>query len=174
VVDDIGSPVVDGEVGELLVTATTSMEGYWRQPDLTARTFQERPELGPGRWYSTGDLVRRDRDGLLHYLGRRDHQVKIRGTRIELDGVEAVLGNAPKVLHVVAGPTPEADGIIAVVVPTDEAFDEHELMSYAKSRLHPSAVPTRVICHADLPRTGSGKIDRRRVRADLLQESPTP
>ncbi len=173
VVDDDGLPVADGETGELLVAATTAMQGYWRQPELTARTLQERPVLGPGSWYSTGDLVRRGHDGLLHYLGRRDHQVKIRGTRIELDGVEAVLGNAPRVLHVIAGPTPEADGIIAVVVPTDDAFDEHELISFAKSRLHPSAVPTRVICLADLPRTGSGKIDRRRVRSELLQESPT-
>lgn len=174
VVDDDGAPVVDGDAGELLVAATTAMTGYWRQPELTDRTFRMRPELGPGRWYSTGDLVRHGEDGLLHYLGRRDHQVKIRGTRVELDGVEAVLGNGPRVLHVVAGPTPTADGIVAVVVPTDDAFDEHELISFAKSRLHPSAVPARVVRCTDLPRTGSGKIDRRRVRAELLQESLTP
>ncbi len=173
VVDDDGLPVAEGDGGELLVAATTAMTGYWRQPELTARTFQERAVLGPGHWYSTGDLVHRGPDGLLHYLGRRDHQVKIRGTRIELDGVEAVLGNAPHVLHVVVGPTPAADGLIAAVVVADDAFDEHELVSYATSRLHPSAVPTRVIRHSDLPKTGSGKIDRRRVRAALLQEATT-
>jgi amino acid adenylation domain-containing protein len=174
VVDPDGRPVPDGEPGELVVTATTAMQGYWRQPELTARTFRERPELGPGRWYSTGDLVRRDEHGQLRYLGRRDHQVKIRGTRLELDGVEAVLGNGPGVLHVVAGPTPGADGIVAVVVPADDRFDEDALVAYARERLHPAAVPVRVIRTDHLPRTGSGKIDRRRVRAHLLEETPVP
>jgi amino acid adenylation domain-containing protein len=168
IVDDDGSPVDPGVAGELVVAATTAMSGYWKQPELTAATFFERPELGPGIWYSTGDLVE-TRDGLLHYLGRRDHQVKIRGTRIELDGVEAVLGNGPGVLHVVAGPTPAGDGIVAVVVAADDGFDDGELIAFARAHLHPAAVPTRLIRHRDLPRTGSGKIDRRRVRHELLR-----
>lgn len=174
VVDVDGRPVPHGEPGELLVSATTAMQGYWQRPELTARTFRERPELGPGWWYSTGDLVRRGDDGVLHCLGRRDHQVKIRGTRIELDGVEAVLGNGPGVLHVVAGPTPAADCIVAVVVAVDDTFDDDALVAYARERLHPAAVPVRIIRTDHLPRTGSGKIDRRRVRTHLLEETPVP
>jgi acyl-CoA synthetase (AMP-forming)/AMP-acid ligase II len=79
------------------------MRGYWKRPELTALVLRERADGPP--WYATGDIVVRDDDGMLWFRGRRDHQVKIRGVRLELEAVESVLGDAPGVAHAVAAPS---------------------------------------------------------------------
>ena len=167
IVDEHGLPVTNGSQGELLVQATTAMSGYWKLPELTADRFRERPDLGPGRWYSTGDVVWTDSHGVLHYAGRSDHQVKIRGMRFELEGIEAVLATAPGVLHAVAGANADADGVVAAVVTLGQPVNADDVLSWARARLHPTVVPIRLVQYEQFPTTQSGKINRRQVRAEL-------
>ncbi|MDY7105947.1 MAG: amino acid adenylation domain-containing protein [Actinomycetota bacterium] len=170
--------VADGEVGQLLVRCSTMMDRYWARDDLTTRAFVHLPLPGGGlaRWYATGDLVRRRPDGELEFVGRRDNQVKVRGNRVELESVEAVLAAQPGVEHAVAGVV-DADGnqvLAAAVVPSgDEPVDTAALLAAASAALPPYAVPHRLVTVEDLPFTASGKLDRRALRARLAERLDT-
>lgn len=172
--DDTGAPVAPGDQGELWVAADTAMQGYWRRDDLTADRTVGRD--GGSAWYRTGDVVR-EVGGELVYLGRVDHQVKVRGVRIELEGVEAVLTDAPGVAHAVAGAVGdghELTHIAAVIIPeAGVSPDLDEVTAWCSGRLAAVAVPTRLTITDHFPSTASGKIDRRRVRADLQAGAPT-
>jgi amino acid adenylation domain-containing protein len=90
---ETGSPVEPGEAGELCVSGLALADGYWRSPERTAERFVQAPD--GTRMYRTGDLARRQEDGSIEFLGRLDHQVKIRGHRVEPGEVEAeILRNA--------------------------------------------------------------------------------
>ncbi|GAB3938191.1 hypothetical protein GCM10027614_17780 [Micromonospora vulcania] len=136
---------------------------------MTAERFVPDPFSGlPGeRLYRTGDLVRQDPDGRIVYLGRADRQVKIRGQRIELGEVEAVLADLPGVTGVAveALPGPAGVELVAFLTPTD-APDDAQLRSYAGSRLTTAMLPARVLRLAALPVSPvSGKLDRSALRA---------
>ncbi|HLX10642.1 MAG TPA: amino acid adenylation domain-containing protein, partial [Thermoanaerobaculia bacterium] len=112
VVDRRGEPAPLGVAGELLIGGAGVARGYWRRPELTAERFLPDPwSAEPGaRLYRTGDLVRRLPDGDLEFLGRLDHQVKVRGFRIEPGEIEAALARHPAVRDAVVvarGDTPE-------------------------------------------------------------------
>ena len=103
VLDRAGNLLPAGVPGDLHVGGIGVGRGYLDRPDLTADRFVPDPFAGePGaRLYRTGDLARRRRDGLVEYLGRLDHQVKVRGVRIELGEIEAVLESHPQVREAV-------------------------------------------------------------------------
>ncbi|WP_219151768.1 non-ribosomal peptide synthetase [Amycolatopsis sp. TNS106] len=100
VLDEHLQPLPAGVPGELYIGGAGLARGYWRAPDLTAASFLEHPRYG--RLYRTGDLGRRSDDGVIDFLGRRDHQVKIRGFRIELGEVETALNNLPQIREAAA------------------------------------------------------------------------
>jgi amino acid adenylation domain-containing protein len=169
IVDDDGADLPNGVAGELIVSAPTVMREYWRRPDLSAAKLTPRP--GGYAWYATGDIVERTDDGLLWFRGRRDHQVKVRGIRLELEAIESVLTDAPGVAHAVAGPVDvggEAAHIEAAVVLADGAeFDPDTITRWCLERLPPVAVPQFFDVRAALPANATGKIDRAQVRAEL-------
>ncbi|MFF9142266.1 amino acid adenylation domain-containing protein [Streptomyces albogriseolus] len=160
-------PPAPGEPGELWIGGAGVAQGYWRQPELTAERFTGHPlsPEGGGRWFRTGDLVRRDEEGRLLFLGRADSQVKVRGHRMELGEIEEVLGRHPAIARVVVavrgeGPTAR---LTAVAVPQAGAGLPAlpELREHAASVLPPWMLPDRLAAVAGLPLTPNGKVDRK-------------
>ncbi|MFJ6198108.1 amino acid adenylation domain-containing protein [Micromonospora sp. NPDC092111] len=168
VVDDALRPVPPGETGELLIGGPGLADGYLNRPGLTAERFVPDPFSGlPGeRLYRTGDLVRLRADGRIGYLGRADRQVKIRGQRIELGEVEAVLAAVPGVdraaVEVVPGP---AGAILVAFLTPADAPDDDAVRAYAGDRLTAAMLPARVLRRDDLPiSVTTGKLDRSALR----------
>jgi amino acid adenylation domain-containing protein len=167
IVDDADEVVADGTVGELLVRTPTMMRGYWGRPDLNARAFWSRPVFGhlTDVYHRTGDLVRRRDDGLLEFHGRRDRQVKARGYRVELDEVESAMSAHEAVESAAAFTVPDADGSArieaAMTVREGHTLTNDMLRAHLAAHLPRYAVPEVIECLAAMPRTSTGKIDRR-------------
>lgn len=166
VLDPAQQPVPRGGVGELWVRGASVMRGYWGHPERTSLSLQKL-EVAPGITdvsYRTGDLVREGQDGLLAFVGRRDHQVKTRGYRVELGEIEATLHRHPAVAEavVVAIPDPELSNRLhaAVVLAQGAGADEAELQAHCALTLPRYMVPESVRVVTELPRTSGGKVDR--------------
>ncbi|WP_216207564.1 non-ribosomal peptide synthetase [Amycolatopsis aidingensis] len=168
VVDERLRPVPAGGEGELLVGGAGLARGYLGQPGLTASRFVPDPVGGaPGeRVYRTGDLVRWQPDGTLLFLGRADRQVKIRGQRVEIGEIEAVLRAHESVGHCVvdAAPGPRGPELVAFVVPAPEATapGPDALREHCRLRL-PGAMVPRIRVLDALPLNASGKVDLARL-----------
>lgn len=166
VVDDQGTEVSVGEPGELWLTSESLMQGYWRRPDLTEASIVV--DVDGTRWYRSGDIVELDADGVCHFRGRVDHQVKVRGVRLELEAIESVLTDAPGVAHAVVGPVGsvgEIDHLGALVVLSEGAeLDLRAIRRWCSARLHPAAVPSWAEAAPAFPQTASGKINRKVIR----------
>lgn len=171
VVGDDDIPVPQGETGELLVRSPTMMQGYWGRPDLNAHAFFRRPGVGPIEevYHRTGDLVKWDNDGNLLFLGRKDRQVKVRGYRIELDEIEAVLYTHESVESAAVITVPGEDGSrhleAVVVLKNGSSVQSTELVRHAMAHLPSYAVPEKLRFSKSLPRTSTGKIDRIQLQA---------
>jgi amino acid adenylation domain-containing protein len=154
-----------GDVGELYVHGPTVMQGYWGDRERTDAALVAHP-LGldaPAPWLRTGDLVEVLADGNLRFRGRRDEQVKHRGFRIELGDVEAALSAHPKIAEcaVVLEADERAGTRLVAHVVGDGSVDASEVRQVAAQRLPRYMVPDDVVFIDTLPRTSTGKIDRR-------------
>ncbi len=172
VLDDQLQPVPVGVPGELYIGGHGVAVGYLRRPDLTAEKFLPDPFRGDGsKMYRTGDLVRFRPGGLLEYLGRLDDQIKVRGHRVELGEISAVLGRHPGVKQVCvldAGSTPDEHTLTAYVVPAaDGSLEEQALREHLRRSLPAFMVPSQFVFLDALPLTPNGKIDRRRLAQEL-------
>lgn len=163
-------PVPIGVPGELYIGGINVARGYLNRPDLTAERFIPDPfgaELG-ARLYRTGDLARYLPDGSIEFLGRLDHQVKIRGLRIELGEIEALLRQHSAVRDAIVLARHEEGGngplglLIAYVVPSiGQDASPNELRRYLRERLPDYMVPAAFIAMPALPLTANGKVDRK-------------
>ena len=171
VLDPQGEPVPIGVPGECYIGGIGVGRGYHRRPDLTADRFVPDPfSPHPGqRLYRTGDLVRFRPDGALEYLGRLDHQVKIRGVRIELGEVEAALRQQPGVREAVVVARREGAGgarLIGYVTTQAEPPVDPAALRQALARTLPEyLVPALVVRLAQLPLSPNGKVDRKALPA---------
>jgi len=168
-----GSPLPEGPGrGELCLNGSQVTAGYLAAEDKTAEQYLALPKLGPGFWYRTGDLVEMDGEGILHFLGRVDNQVKINGYRVELGEVEAALRAASGAQMVVALPwaagTPNAQALVAFIVGRHQ--DAGPILNRCRDALPDYMVPTRIIWKPSLPLTMNGKIDRRTLADELAAE----
>jgi amino acid adenylation domain-containing protein len=161
-------PVAADEVGELFVGGPGVAQGYLRRAGLTADRFVPDPYGPPGaRMYRSGDLAIRS-NGELHYRGRKDTQVKVRGYRVEPGEIERVLLDHPGVAAAVVLKIEDHEGgsLQGFVVPkAGEVLAEDELRLIAAARLPAYMVPARFHVLSRLPLTVNGKVDRRRLAA---------
>jgi amino acid adenylation domain-containing protein len=173
VLDDRQEPVPVGETGELCLAGDGVGRGYLNQPDLTAERFVPDPFGTAGtRLYRTGDLARYLPDGSLEHLGRIDQQVKVRGMRIEPGEVEGALVQHPAVRETAVVAREDGDGlkrlVAYVALRPDHAPTVNELRRFSRTKLPDYMVPSVFVKVTSLPRTSSGKVDRRAL------PSPTP
>lgn len=171
VLDDELREVADGETGELYIGGAFVALGYARAPGATAERFVASP-FGPAgaRLYRTGDLARRDGNGALHYHGRTDQQVKIRGARVELGDVEAAIETHPAVdqaVVVCTRPTADAPTLTAFLsaAPGRTLPDPRELRRHCRLQLVEQALPTGFVPTDRMPLTSTGKVDRTALAA---------
>jgi len=163
-----------GEMGEMWAHTPQLMEGYWNKPEVNARVLKE---LDGKRFYRTGDLISIDENGELSFFGRVDHQVKVRGFRIELEGIELELEQLDGADHVVVGVLRAQSGedeLVAGLLGTSSDFDEVEFLRSAASVLPAYAVPTRTVQIDAAAFTGSGKLDRRVLREHTVSTLKEP
>ncbi|MDQ6606641.1 MAG: amino acid adenylation domain-containing protein [Actinomycetota bacterium] len=169
VLDPAGQPVPIGVPGELHIGGDGLAVGYRERPELTAEKFVHTGPAGAGRLYRTGDLARWRRDGTLEFHGRIDHQIKLRGFRIELEEIEAVLEADAQVSGaavVVREDTPADQRIVAYIVPADGRTLEVEVLRrLCKAKLAPYMVPSTFVELEKFPTTPNRKLDRQALPA---------
>ncbi|WP_369213262.1 amino acid adenylation domain-containing protein [Streptomyces flavofungini] len=187
VLDHALRPVPATVPGELYLAGAQVARGYLGRPDLTAERFVADPFGAAGsRMYRTGDLVRWTHDGELEYLGRNDQQIKVRGVRIELPEIEAVLTGHPDIAHAAVAVQESGGGATAtqtltahIVAARDAAVDgpgahpdSVDLRAWASAQLPSPMVPSRFVVHRALPLTVQGKLDRAALAAAAAPAAP--
>jgi acyl carrier protein len=144
--------------GELLIGGAGVAQGYLGRPELTAERFVA--DSNGERWYRTGDLVRRHADGTIEFLGRIDHQVKIRGHRIELGEIETVLARQAGVKDAVV--VARGDRLLGYVTAHAGTQPDAQALRAAIAKELPEVmVPQAVLVLPSFPMTPNGKVDRR-------------
>lgn len=151
--------VIDEE--ELCVTGPQISNGYIGLPEANAASFTDVEGTGE-RWYRTGDRVRADPDGTLHYLGRLDHQVKVAGHRVEPGEIDDLLAPMLHGGRAITVPVQESGGIRLVTF-INVAHDTSSLLAMCRAQLPAYMVPERILLCEQFPLTGHGKTDRQRL-----------
>src|SRR5262249_19634843 len=163
-----------GVAGELWIGGSGVARGYLDRPELTAERFADDPFSG-GRMYRTGDRARMLPGGDLEFLGRVDHQVKLRGHRIELEEIEAVLAGHPAVREAVVAARDDDGGgtrLVAYVVPVGPRPAETDLLRFVGERCPEYMVPARAVCLERFPSLPNGKVDRKALPAPAAPADP--
>ena len=166
-----GQQVAIGETGELCIAGVCLARGYLNNPALTDERFTDNP-VNPGeRIYRTGDIARWLPDGNIEYLGREDHQVKIRGLRIELGEIENTIREYPGITDCVALVKKHSENIILIVayVVCKSDLKVDGLKGYLKKQLPDYMIPNHFEKIDEIPLTPSGKADRKALPEPVIE-----
>ncbi|KAF6578007.1 non-ribosomal peptide synthetase, partial [Paenibacillus sp. EKM211P] len=166
ILDEFMKMVPTGALGELYIGGIGVADGYFNQPEITAQKFIDIPELCEGKLYRTGDIVKWLPEGTLEFLGRVDHQVKIRGMRVELGEIEARLLKHEDVKEAIVVETGKENHkhLCAYFVAVEEIVLA-ELKAYMEMELPMHMIPTYFIQLDHIPMTPNGKMDRKSLPA---------
>jgi natural product biosynthesis luciferase-like monooxygenase protein len=171
ILDQNQLPVPVGIVGELMIGGAGVARGYLGRPELTAQRFIRNPfsNNGERRLYRTGDIARYLPTGDIEILGRTDQQVKIRGHRVELGEIEALLSEHPGVRESVVVARAAANGdkrLVAYVIPREgQNPTARQLRQHSQERLPDHMVPAQIVLMTQFPQTPNKKIDRNALPA---------
>ncbi|MEG3130955.1 amino acid adenylation domain-containing protein [Pantoea cypripedii] len=174
VLDEYHHLVPQGAVGELYIAGTGLARGYLKKPHLTAESFVPNPFCHGTQMYKTGDLVRWNATWELEYLGRIDHQVKLRGLRIETGEVESALLECPLVGQALVVACDDHRGqlqLVAYIVGGQVQNPEAFLRQHLKARLPEPMIPTCFMWLDHMPLSPNGKVDRKALPAPMLPSS---
>jgi long-chain acyl-CoA synthetase len=163
IVKEDGSEAAPGEVGELVIIGSHVMCGYWNAPELTAASFRTGRHPGERRLYS-GDLFKKDEEGYLYFVGRKDDIIKSKGEKISPREVEEVLCSMQGVAEAAVVGVPDeilGQAVKAFVVAAGAALNERMLLKYCSTRLQPLMMPKYVEFVESLPRSSNGKVDKK-------------
>jgi amino acid adenylation domain-containing protein len=166
-----GRQVAIGESGELCIAGVGLARGYLNNPALTDEKFTDDPVNPGGKIYRTGDVARWLPNGEIEYLGREDHQVKIRGLRIELGEIENTSREYPGVVECVAVVKKLSESVILIIAYLVCKYDVETdaLKQFLKSRLPEYMIPNHFEKLAEIPLTPSGKADRKALPEPVIQ-----
>ncbi|MHB8270108.1 amino acid adenylation domain-containing protein [Bradyrhizobium sp.] len=160
-------PVPRGMAGELFIGGMNLATGYSGSPEIDGLAFVEDPFRAGERLFRSGDRVRQDAAGNLEFLGRVDHQVKVRGARVELQEIEAVLSMHPEVKQCAVRVLSRAgtDQLVAYFVPSGKQTGSggNDLREYVAARLPDYMIPALFVPLEEMPLNSSGKVDRDRL-----------
>jgi amino acid adenylation domain-containing protein len=166
-----------GVPGELYLGGVGLAKGYRGQPRLTSERFINAYSIGGSLVYRTGDFARRRPDGKIQVLGRTDNQVKIRGSRIELEEVEAAVLRHPNVAAAAARAWHEAAGgmrlSVYIVARQSPAPSLHEMRTFLEVSLPESMIPSDLVPLSSIPLTPHGKVNRALLPAPVVIEAVT-
>jgi amino acid adenylation domain-containing protein len=160
--------------GELHVLSSTVALGYWNDPKRTAEQFTSDPRTpwGQAKVYRTGDMVRRDAAGNFVFSGRKDHMVKSKGFRVELDEIEIVLNSHPKIRQAVVVAVPDdltGNRIVAYITPKEGIeVATKELLELCSNHLPKYMMPETIQYRDTLPTTSNEKINRKALVQEFL------
>jgi acyl-CoA ligase (AMP-forming) (exosortase A-associated) len=167
-----GTPCDPGEPGELVQKGPLIARGYWNDAARTANVFRPIPGAGPEPAVWSGDMVKRDADGFIYFLGRRDEIMKIRGYRVSPVEIEDVVQASGQcgLAAALCVPTGETDqSLVVYVTPKgDAAPDTGAIVDYCRAQLPPYLVPQKILVRAALPLTANGKLERKKLLAEHL------
>ncbi len=161
IVGSDGHDVTAGETGELYLGGPQVSEGYWNRPELTGSKFLVDESDLNGRWYKSGDFGYESVDGVFHFAGRIDEQVKVNGYRVEIAEVEEALRWASKVPEVAVVCNKDSSGLsilVGFIVAQD--FDTQLIIDQCLKKIPQYMCPKRLISVNHLPLNANGKIDR--------------
>jgi acyl-CoA synthetase (AMP-forming)/AMP-acid ligase II len=162
VVNAAGEALQDGEAGELLIRAPSITKGYWRQPEATAAVLQH-------GWFRTGDIAKRDADGLYYIVDRAKDMIVSGGENIYSAEVESALSMHPAVAAVAVIGVPDerwGEAVKAIVIcRKDAAIDAETLTVFCRSRLAAYKIPKSIEFVESFPLVASGKVSKRELRA---------
>ena len=169
VADELGRPLEPGVVGELVVRGSHVMQGYWRLPEETQSTFRNGATRTDALLY-TGDWFKRDQEGFLYFVGRKNDILKHKGQRVSPREIESAINTMKGVVNsAVIGIPDDIKGqrIVAFVQIEDDTEITNESISrHCQEHLEDFLVPHQVLFIEDLPISGNGKVDKQRLMRD--------
>jgi len=172
ILDEKGKEVSPGEIGELVVRGSNVMLGYWNSPELTTEVYRDGVYRGEKLLF-TGDLFRKDKDGFLYFVGRKDDMIKTKGERVSPKEIENEICKIPGVNEVAVIGLPDeilGQAIKAfVVVENGISLTKNDILKHCSKYLEPFMVPKYIEFIDALPKTSNGKIDKKALANNKIK-----
>jgi long-chain acyl-CoA synthetase len=170
IMNDEGTLLNQGEVGELVIRGPQVMKGYWQRPEETAKVITE------DGWLRTGDIALMTEDGYFKIVDRKKDMILVSGFNVFPNEIEDVIALHPKVLEVAVIGVPDAkstEAVKAFIVKSDPSLNEDEVRAYCAEQLTGYKRPRHIEFRDELPKSNVGKILRRELRDEELKKQPS-